>query len=79
MNALGDLWNTLKPAIIPIPVSPETERVLRRVFFMGAVSALSLHGHVQAEEQRVIKRSLEELEAEISRELDLPAEPTGGA
>ena len=79
MNALGDLWNTLRPAIIPIPVSPETERILRRVFFMGATAALSLHGHVQAEEQRVTKRSLEELEAEIARELDLPGEPTGGA
>ena len=79
MNALGGLWNTLKPGIIPIEVSPETERVLRRVFFMGATAALSLHGHVQAEEQRITRRSLEELEAEIAKELELPGDPTGGA
>jgi hypothetical protein len=72
MSPLGDLWSVLRPGILPIPVAPETEHVLKRVFFAGAAAALSLHGQIQAEEHRVTRRSLETLEAEIAEELQLP-------
>jgi len=72
MTSIGDLWTVLKPGVIPVEVSPETESVLRRVFFIGAAAALSLHGSVQADEQRVTRKSLESLEEEIATELGLP-------
>jgi len=70
-RSLNDLWEILKPGIITVPISPETEAILKRVYFIGAASALSLHGSVQADEHRGTKASLEHLESEISDYLNL--------
>ena len=73
-NGLNDLWESLKPGIIPIEVSEGTERVLHRVFFAGAAAALSLQGAIEAEAQRLVHLSLTSLENEVARELQLPEE-----
>jgi len=77
INGLNDLWESLKPGIIPIVVSEETERVLHRVFFAGAAAALSLQGAAEAEAQRLVHYSLTSLEGEVARELQLPEEEEG--
>ena len=73
-NGLNDLWESLKPGIIPIEVSEGTERVLHQVFFAGAAAALSLQGAIEAEAQRLVHFSLTSLEEEVARELQLPEE-----
>jgi hypothetical protein len=77
VSALNDLWEVMKPAILTIPVSEGTERILRKVFFMGAAASLTLHGTVQASEHKATQASLHALEQEISATLGLPEENGG--
>jgi len=73
-NHLSGVWSTLKPGIITVPVSEETGEIIRRAFFAGAAAALSLHGNIQADAQRLTRLSLVTLENEIAFELKLPNE-----
>jgi hypothetical protein len=71
---LQDLWEALKPGIIPIEVSEKTEYILHRVFFAGAAAALTLQGAAESEAHKVLHMSLAILENEVAAQLQLPEE-----
>jgi len=71
---LQELWESLKPGIIPIEVSEKTEYILHRVFFAGAAAALTLQGAAESVAQKVVHESLTTLENEVAAQLKFSGE-----
>lgn len=72
-RALNDIWAGVRTGFGQ-ELTPAAEHILKRMFFTGAAAALAVHGGIAMTAQKLVKGSLEILEAELEATLDAKEE-----